>query len=392
MTDQIKAADMTDKELGAEAVAASGRLQAVTVEMYTRLLARAPESVPAEPKPVPVEPVEPSLDHNGILERLEEVTPKEEDLIAQMGELEEQPMFGEPGFVEAWTLRDGEAYYRKHWDGLGDGPTDTNAYIRSPKVNGKYGYVDGLNIDECLIENACRFGMRLHGIRSGFMVTDSVIRHIRKEHGIYLSIAGGGDPDGDAVYIADTVFRDIDSQAIQTVQRDQFWPGDALHETPDPERDFVPGETIVLHRVAVLDGAQEEGDRESFDFSFFRSRNDVFAWNTLIDDRVQPVSRGFLMVQGYHGLGDDFERAISNEVFAWRSGASKQQVASFQQMSYVNLIDGVIDVPEGSNAQITFDDCHDDIFIQNITSLRAPVRVKINGVDAGLVDDWDGHK
>ena len=52
----------------------------------------------------------------------------------------------------------------------------------------------------------------------------------------------------------------------------------------------------------------------------------------------------------------------------------------------------MIDVPEGSNAQITFDDCHDDIFIQNITSLRAPVRVKINGVDAGLVDDWDGHK
>lgn len=390
---------LTDAELSAAIVSANhalsgnlGDARKLTVELARRNDEKAKriaelEGGTTEPE-VPDKPEGPG-DHNAIMEAVYDAVPTEQGLLQKFeeGGLAKRAMFGTPGFLADWTVSDGEHLGFQHFDGSGGG---TNAYIRVPGKAGSYDYNDAILFGHCLIEKACRWGMRLHGIRRGLSIRHSLIRNIRKEHGVYASLCGGY-PYDTAVQIEDTLFVNIDSQALQFVQRDQFWPNpDALGETPDPEADFTPGGAIYVVRVGVLDGAGPTGDRESFDFSFFRSRNRVGVYDTLIDDREQEVSRGFLMAQGYHGLDDSYERWITGSRFVWRSSTSKQQCVSFQNVSGIHISHGVIDVPHGSNAKITLDGCSDDFVFKNVTSLNAPVRVVIDGVDAGTVDQLSG--
>lgn len=363
--------------------------RALTLELLRRNGEKADRIAELEgPAPETAPETETSGDHNAILDNVYGAVPTEKALLELEPKREPQPMFGDTGFGEAWTVRGGYSHDAKHWDGSGGG---TNAFLRVPGKAGKYSYNNVLGFYNCLIENAGRWGMRLHGVQHSLRIVGSLIRNIRKEHGVYANLCGG-EPGRDAVEIEDTLFVNVDSQALQLVQRDHYWPGDVLGETPDPEVDFTPGGPIVVRNVGVLDGAGPAGDRESFDFSFFRSRNHVTALRTLIDDREQEVSRGFLMAQGYHGLGDPFERQAYVESFVWRSARSKQQCVSFQEMSRVRMENGVIDVPKGSNAKITLDNCSNDVEFSNVTSLNAPVRVVIDGVDAGTVDELSGAK
>lgn len=391
---------LTDADLNAAIVSANhalsgnlGDARKLTVELARRNDEKAKriaelEGGTTEPE-APIEPDGPG-DHNAIMEAVYAAVPTEQGLLQKFedeGGLTKRAMFGTPKFKDDWMVRDDDRMSFQHFDGSGGG---TNAHIRVPGKAWNYDYNDDIIFGHCLIENACRWGMRLYGVRRGLAVYDSLIRNIRKEHGIYANLCGGY-PNTVTVNIEDTLFVNIDSQALQFVQRDQFWPDqDALGETPNPDEDFTPGGAIYVTRVGVLDGAGPTGDRESFDFSFFRSRNRVQLFETLIDDRDQELSRGFLMAQGYHGLADNYERRITSDRFVWRSATSKQQCVSFQDMSVVRMRDGVIDVPHGSNAKITLDGCSDDFVFSNITSLNAPVRVVIDGVDAGTVDQLSG--
>jgi hypothetical protein len=400
--------DMTPEELVAEATVQHGRIDAaqaragsVFKELYSRIPQDEAPPVVVEPpivEPPVVTPPKPGLDHNAIISFVMNAVPTEEGLRAEMGMLTKMATVADygNGWPQDWKVTDGEVHVRKLWDGsYTDTNFETQGFLRVLNGGGgtPYGYIDSLAFEHCEWVNVCRWAMRLHGIRSGFKLSKSIIRDVRKEHGNYLSVCGGGS--GPAVQVSDVVYRNIGSQSVQIVQRDQFsdnFTPSFLAETPNPEADFVPGGDLIFDRIAVLDGAKEEGDRESFDFSFFRSRNDIGMADILIDDRVQPVSRGFQMAQGYHGLDDPFERILTTTRFVWRSGKSLQEAGSYQNMSRVQLFDGVIDVPEGQGAVLRFTGCSDDIFIKNLTSLRAKVRVEIDGVDAGFVDDWDGYR
>jgi len=398
--------NLTPDELVFEAVAESGRVDAaqsrvgkIVQELHRRIPKDEAPPVVVEPpviEPPVVIPPTPDLDHNGIIGFVMNAVPTEEGLRAEMGELTKMAAVADygNGWPQDWRVADGEAHVRKLWDGSYTNPNfETAGHMVVHGSGGSYGHIDSLTFEHCEWVNVCRWAMRLHGIRSGFKLSKSIIRDVRKEHGNYLSLCGGGS--GPAVQISDVLYRNIGSQSVQFVQRDKFsdnFQPKFLLETPNPDADFVPGGDILINRVAVLDGAKEEGDRESFDFSFFRSRNSVYMEDILIDDRVQPVSRGFLMAQGYRGLDDPFERDLRAARFVWRSGKSLQEAASLQGMSGVALIDGVIDVPEGQGAVLRYKGCSDAIWIRNVTSLNAKVRVEIDGVDAGFVDEWDGYR
>lgn len=381
--------DMTDNELGAFLAKSHAEGAAATKELWRRY--KAGEGIPEPPVIEPPVVSPPSMSASEIIAYLEEVVPTEESLLAKIGETQDMPRFGEQGFKDAWTLRDGQVHMGKRWNGLGDGPDDTNAYLRVPGKSGSYGYIDSLHIERCIIEEACNWGARLHGVRQQLNVYNTLIRNIRREHGLYLSLCGG-ESDPFAVELYGLVFSNVASQSFQSVQRDQFWDKDASGETPNPEADFTPGGDILVGRCRTVNGGGPEGTRESFDFSFFRSRNGVYVTNQIIDDRAQAISRGFQMAQGYHGLDDDYERLIDTDGFLWRSASSQQQAVSYQDMSVIRMRNGVIDVPEGSNAKITLDGCSEDFLFENVTSLRAPVRVVIDGVDAGTVDELSGAK
>lgn len=392
--------DLSDEELGAEMVNASTKGRDTGLELWRRYMAAKAELAekPEPPIVLPPDPDPPSMSASEIIEHLESVVPTEESLLAKIGETQDMPRFGEPGFLDAWTLRDGQVHMGKRWNGLGDGPDNTNAYLRAPGKSGTYGYIDSLRVENCIVEEACRWGMRLHGVRRSLDIVDALFRGIRKEHGLYLSLCGTGEDLGVinheigafCVNIGNVVFKDVASQAVQTVQRDQFWDKDASGETPNPEVDFTPGRDIRVRLVRIENGAGSEGDRASFDLSHFRSRNHIDAAAIIIDDREQAESRGFLMAQGYHGLDDDFKRESAHDKFLWRSARSKQQAVSYQDMDRIILVNGVIDVPKGSNAKITLDGCSDDFHFENVTSLNEPVRVVIDGVDAGTVDELSG--
>lgn len=384
---------MSDEALVDATYTLNRDLAAATKEGFRRMLERAPVEPPVVIEPPPVEkPDPPSMSASEIVAYLEGNAPTVASL--DRDDFDRMPSFGDPDWVNAWTVRDGEAHLRKLWNGLGDGPDNTNAFLRVPGGGGTpYGYIDSLFFDQCRIEEACRWAMRLYGVRDGLRIWDTAFRNIRKEHGLYISVAGGGNADGTAAEVLNCAFENIAGQSLQFAQRCHIVDpeGKYLHETPNPEVDFTPGGLILVSGCRTANGAMPTGDRPGFDYTFFSSRNPVSMYGILIDDRVQSKSQGFLVCEGYEGTAETYKRTLELDTFAFRSARSAQESILLDGMSSVKLSNGVIDVPPGTQAKIRLRSCAEWSF-ENITSLNEPVRVEIDGVDAGTIDELSGAK
>jgi hypothetical protein len=336
-------------------------------------------------------------DHNAIMEFVSKNTPTVEDLEWSVPTYTKKAMLGSPKFLQDWTVESGVVYERQAWRGgqLSALQPNTAAFIRMVGGGGTpYGYMDHVEFDECLFEGWCRWAMRLYGVRQGFRMMNSVIRDGRKEHGMYLSLVGLNGMTPSATYAAqieNCAFRNIPSQSIQMVQRGPISDPQGLysHETPDLEVDMTPGLPVLVRKCSTVNGSMETGDRPGFDLSFFSARNNLLVDTYLIDDQSQKKSQGFLMAQGFHGSTDSFKRSLSLNNFVFRSGISAQESIHLNAMSMVSLSNGVIDVPKGSLAVIRLIGCEAH-YLENITSLGEPVRVTIDGVDAGTVDQVSG--
>ena len=340
-----------------------------------------------------------SLDDHGVMAAVLAACPTVQDLDKER-KWKAGKFHTAPKFLDDWTIRNKDLIRDTLFQGYENFDQqypDSNIHIRSAGSKGTYGHVDSLLLDQVTIENVCRWGMRLHGIRSGMEITDSLIRNIYEEHGLYLSLCGMGpdavlDPNDFCVRLSNVAFHRTSSQLLQFVQRDDIWApkGSSFEgETPNYERDMTPGLPILIDRVTGIDCAGPRGKRESFDFSFFGSRNSVRMRNIFTNDLMQKESRGVFLCQGYEGTGDSFKRSFEIDRFFIQTAASKQELGLFEKMSKTDMRNGVFNIKPGGNASLHFKGDHERVF-ENVTSIGEPVQVFIDGIHAGTIDELSG--
>lgn len=395
--------DQTSEELFNDMLAARRVMDGAGGEAFRRLFALEAE------QEKPIDPPTTDLDHNQIMAKVLEECPGEEMLARQY--LHQSALYGDyskPNWRSEWTLEAQEHIADTLFQGfipLTPNGKDTQAGFRSAQnPDGSYQYLDNVKFKNTQIMDCGRWGARIHGVRRNVRFLDTVVSDIWHEHGIYPSTCGMGagydftqnQPEDFALMFQDVLFHNNAGQAVQCVQRDRYQtpdPGNAFeHETPNPVEDMTPGLPIVFNRVSAMNVSQPGGARQSFNLSLFGARHAVKMSTVLIDNSMQTESRGFGLFQGYEGTGDPYKRAADLDIFYFKSAYSAQQCFLFDAMSRVGMSNGVIDVPEGSAAFIDFDNesDFDRHKLRNITSLRAPVKVRVKRKVIGTVDEISG--
>lgn len=274
------------------------------------------------------------------------------------------PLPPEP--VNGKKLRAGQTISGRHFVG------GTWTGLEHPIEDGPCG--DFVLVDS-IVEQCTKWASRGYRMGPRGIVERCAFVNVQPEHGIYWNVRTGDlEP---VVTIRHSLFLDIESQAVQLVQRraeqgfDFFAAGDFGLSS------VVSLENVVARNVGYGRDEDPTGSisRAAFGISLFSMNvRKVRLFGVIVDKSMQRRSSGCLLVQDAPVAGVSFSGFLGAEM--------EQPLALFERVGHVNLSSTVFDAA-GGQAWIDFQGCAS----ATIRGCRGNARVHWNGRDVGSVEE-----
>lgn len=279
-----------------------------------------------------------------------------------LGPLREDHM-GPPESVDGHTFGSGETIDGRHfvngtWVGL--------------EHRIEQGPCEGALLQGLILEHCSKWASRCYRMGPANRIRACAFVNVKPEHAVYWNLRGTR-PDVASFVLRNSLFLDIESQALQLVYRrsEQGFDFEAAG-------DGAAGGEIIVADCLVRNAGWGIGDgnaRAAFALSFFSSpHSGVRVVRSIVDKSMQAKSTGCLLVQA-------FPRAFVGSS-AFLSGEATQPVLKFEGTRHVELIGSAI-FAGGGQAWVSFDGCGGAI----IHGCRGNVRVHWNRQDVGAITD-----
>jgi len=242
------------------------------------------------------------------------------------------------------------------------------------------GALEDLGVVNCMFRWGDKWLSRMYRVRQA-LFDRCTFMDVLQEHAIYWNIAGGHathEPSDDVnIHIRRCHFHNISSQAIQMVGSP-----DRAGETPEPEEDASPGLGIKVSESLFQNiGARTGHTRASFALSFFQTPNDVWLEDVILNNRMQPTSRGALLCER---RDTPRSRLFVNHSY-FHTGKLEQPMAKIEDTKEVILHDTEFIARRGGQSWIDIKGAEK----LRITECGGNVMVRRNGQDLGMIETLD---
>ena len=235
------------------------------------------------------------------------------------------------------------------------------------------GPCQGATLRQLILEACSKWASRSYRMGPGNRIAACAFVNVTPEHAVYWNLRGT-DPERAGFVLRNSLFLDIESQAVQLVYRRQEQGFDF-----EAAGDGAPGGELVVADCLVRNagwGIDDGNARAAFALSFFTTpHSSVRIVRTAVDKSMQAKSSGCLLVQA-------FPRAFVGSSAFLAGEDSRQPLAKFEGTRHVELRACIF---SGTSGQTWVDFVNVGGAI--VHGCRGNVRVHWNGQDVGAITE-----